>query len=239
MIKLNIHPLANIIPLMLTDEAVDLERDIEANGQRQPITIYNGMILDGRHRYAVCLKLGIEPKTETFTGTEDEAKALVLSLNIHRRHLTFDQKQAIIDAELKRDPTQSDRTIAAKAKASPTTVGKSRAKGEAAGQLSTVDSSTGADGKTRKRTAKKVKVSKPAVVAPALSKSVAVIANDKPEPPSNGAKYAKLALDYLNQITDDDVQRGEALALIKGWCDSFRILLGDDHDPTDRQEVLP
>ncbi len=145
------HPLASLVPPMMQDELVELERDIQDHGQRQPIILYDGQILDGRHRYAVCQKLGIEPKVEAFAGSEAEAKALVLSLNVHRRHLTFAQKKALIEVELQRDPTQSDRMIAEKVKASPTSVGKVRAEAEAAGQLSTVDSSIGRDGKTRQR----------------------------------------------------------------------------------------
>ena len=148
---------------MTSDELVELERDIAKNEQQQPITLFEGQILDGRHRYAVCQKLGKVPQTTEFKGTAAEAKALVLSLNVHRRHLTFAQKAKLIESELQRDPAQSDRTIAAKAKTSPTTVGKVRAKAEAAGQLSTVDSSKrrGADGKTRQQPAKPKPVASP------------------------------------------------------------------------------
>ena len=71
-------------------------------------------------------------RTVEFQGTHDEAKALVLSLNCHRRHLTLEQKQKIIADELERDPAQSDRAIAKKAKAGHQTVGRARAKKDAA-----------------------------------------------------------------------------------------------------------
>jgi len=145
------HSLAKSFPAMLMDEAAALERDIQANKQRQPIVLFEGKILDGRHRYAVCTKLGIEPTFTTFEGTEVEAKALVLSLNVHRRHLTFAQKEAIVAAELQRDPAQSDRAIADVAKVSPTTVGKVRAKAEATGDVSTVDTSTDTLGRKQPR----------------------------------------------------------------------------------------
>lgn len=146
-----IHPLAELIPSMLMDEVADLERDIRANGQRQPIVLYDGKILDGRHRYAVCQKLGITPTFTRFEGDEAAARAVVLSLNVHRRHLSFEQKQQIVECELKRDPTQSDRAIGEKAKVSHPTVAKARAKLVNAGQLETVTSSTGRDGKVRTR----------------------------------------------------------------------------------------
>ena len=122
------HPLADEIPEMLTDEYAGLVVDIKAHGLREPITLFEGMILDGRHRYRACMELGIEPKIVTFEGTRAEAWALVLSLNAHRRHLTIEQKQKIILAELTRDPTQSDRAIGKKAKVDHKTVAKARTK---------------------------------------------------------------------------------------------------------------
>jgi ParB-like chromosome segregation protein Spo0J len=125
--QLKPHPLALAIPEMLTDEYIDLVADIKAHGLREAIVLFENMILDGRHRAKACAELGIDPTTIAFTGTKAEAEALVLSLNVHRRHLTFEQKQKIVEAELKRDPEQSDRAIAKKAKVSHPTVAKARA----------------------------------------------------------------------------------------------------------------
>ncbi len=35
-----------------------------------PITLLGGAILDGRNRYRACLKAGVAPKTEPFTGRD-------------------------------------------------------------------------------------------------------------------------------------------------------------------------
>lgn len=87
-----LHPLCSIFPPMSEDEFDRLRDDIAKHGQRQPILLYDGQILDGRHRHDACLLLKIEPKFETFTGTFDEAESLVLSLNLARRHLDSSQR---------------------------------------------------------------------------------------------------------------------------------------------------
>jgi len=127
---LTIHPLADALPEMLTDEYLELVADIKTNGLREPLMLYENKILDGRHRYRACVELGITPNTNTFTGTAVDAKAYVVSLNVHRRHLTLDQKQKIAATELKRDPTQSDRAIGRKANVDNKTVAKVRAEAE-------------------------------------------------------------------------------------------------------------
>jgi hypothetical protein len=77
---------------------------------------------------------------------EDEAFAFVISANIHRRHLTADQKRELITKLIKATPEKSDRAIAATVKASPTTVGTVRAKMEAKGEVSRLDTRIDAKG---------------------------------------------------------------------------------------------
>jgi hypothetical protein len=76
----------------MTDEEFDrLRDDIEKYGQREPIIVWEGKILDGRHRKEACLVLGIEPQYREWHGTYDEAEALVVSLNVCKRHLNPSQ----------------------------------------------------------------------------------------------------------------------------------------------------
>lgn len=82
------HEAANIFPL--DGEHFDsLADDIKANGQQIPIELLDGKILDGRRRYRACRIAGVEPK---FREVQiDDPVAYVLSLNLHRRHLTPSQ----------------------------------------------------------------------------------------------------------------------------------------------------
>ena len=61
-------PLASLFPLLDGDEFDALVADIRAYGLRQRIVLLEGVILDGRNRYAACLEAGIEPRFEVFNG---------------------------------------------------------------------------------------------------------------------------------------------------------------------------
>jgi ParB-like chromosome segregation protein Spo0J len=93
-VNLRIHPLAEMIPAMSEEEFADLKADIEANGQAEPITLYRGDVLDGRHRSRACEELSIQPLIREYTG--DQPAAYVLSLNVKRRNLTPSQRAAIV-----------------------------------------------------------------------------------------------------------------------------------------------
>ena len=78
------HPAADAWPMMDDGRFAELRADIEANGQREPITICDGMILDGRNRYRACVDLDIEPLTRDYVG---DPWAFAWSLNGERRDL--------------------------------------------------------------------------------------------------------------------------------------------------------
>jgi len=109
---LAVHPLADLIPAMSSDEFRDLRDDIQAAGLIQPITVYEGKVLDGRHRARACEELGVAIKTQPFSG--DDPVEFVISMNLQRRHLTAGQRAAAALALL---DYESDRARARQAAA--------------------------------------------------------------------------------------------------------------------------
>lgn len=87
---MHFHPYAEIFPLLESKALDELAADIKEHGQRQKITLLDGKILDGRNRFMACKKAGIKPETCKFTG--DDPLAFVISANMHRRHLTVEQR---------------------------------------------------------------------------------------------------------------------------------------------------
>jgi transposase-like protein len=147
--SIEFHPIADLFPLLEGDPFDELVNDVRTNGLIHPIIKLDGKILDGRNRHRACLASGVAPVFQNFSGTDPVA--YVLSANIHRRHLTNEQRLRLVDEVIKAKPNLSDRQIAKETKVSPTTASKRRKKLESTGQVSTVDTSLGADGKEQPR----------------------------------------------------------------------------------------
>lgn len=94
MTEIQLHPLCTLFPRMVGAEFASLIEDIKANGLREPITLHNGLILDGGNRYRACLHAGVEPQFVEFSGVS--LVSFVLSANLHRRHMTAGQQAAIV-----------------------------------------------------------------------------------------------------------------------------------------------
>jgi hypothetical protein len=151
MTALKIHPAAELFPMLSNAELQELAADIKKKGLLFPISIYGktGELLDGRNRLAACEIAGVEPSRYCYPG--DDPIGFVLSANIHRRHLTDEQKRDLIARVLMLDPKQSDRKIAKAVKRDHKTVAKVRREQIQLGTIPQLTETTGADGKTRKR----------------------------------------------------------------------------------------
>jgi len=104
--QLKFHPVSEIFPSMPQAEFDALVADITANGLREPIHIMGDSVVDGRHRYRACLQAGVEPQFVVVPDGTD-LNALVISLNLRRRHLDESQR-AMVAARLANLPLGSN-----------------------------------------------------------------------------------------------------------------------------------
>jgi ParB-like chromosome segregation protein Spo0J len=86
---LQFHDAANIFPLLNGDDFDGLVEDLRQHGLRESIKTFEGKILDGRNRYRASLLAGCKVRYEE-VETNNPVE-YVVSLNIHRRHLTPSQ----------------------------------------------------------------------------------------------------------------------------------------------------
>src|SRR5262249_40451518 len=146
MTTLDPHPFSKLFPPISEEDFGKLAADIKLNGLHQPIVRYQGKILDGNNRYRACELVRIAPKFADFIGDDAQARNYVISANIHRRHLTADQRREIIAALLKGEPGQSNRMVAAQTNTSHHTVEAVRTELEAGGQIAHQSKTVGKDG---------------------------------------------------------------------------------------------
>ena len=84
--------------------------DYETSERQPEVSLFEGQVLDGWHRYLCCLDLGIPPAFTTFAGSRDDAWAFVRRENRYRRQLSQAQCAAIYISDL--DPDDDDLTVA-------------------------------------------------------------------------------------------------------------------------------
>jgi hypothetical protein len=122
------HPIGQIIPPMSAEERSSLRNDLVVNGLRVPIMPYEGQILDGWHRYELCIEENIEPRFYDYEG--EDPFGLVRSLNLSRRHLTLAQKKEVAKHIFEREPGRSDRSVGEELGLSHHTVARAREEAE-------------------------------------------------------------------------------------------------------------
>ena len=73
------HPLANLFPLMEGEDFDKLVQDIREHGLREPITLHEGKVLDGRNRHRACIAAGKGPRYRHLQ--DDDPLSFVISRN--------------------------------------------------------------------------------------------------------------------------------------------------------------
>jgi hypothetical protein len=184
---LPIHPAAELFPRMSGAELAALGKDIRKHGLTSSIAVWSDgkspeQLLDGRSRLdAIEIEIGpaIVGPPSVMAGKDFLAVnkvivldrsvdpyAFVISANIHRRHLTVEQKHELIAKLIKTDPTKSNRQIAKTVKVDHKTVASVRAEKEGRGEIPHVETRT--DSKGRKQPARKTTTKPPPVSAEVL-----------------------------------------------------------------------
>lgn len=87
------HPLSAAWPDMADEDFLALKDSIGYSGLLEPITLFDGQILDGWHRYRACLDIGINAKFSEFSG--DDPAQYVRDKHT-RRPLTLTQRLTCI-----------------------------------------------------------------------------------------------------------------------------------------------
>ncbi len=90
--QLEIHPIAEILPMMQASELAGLTESIELNGQKEPVALFEGKVLDGRNRVEACRQLNRLVEFKEFKGTHAEAVEFVTETNLERREMSPSQK---------------------------------------------------------------------------------------------------------------------------------------------------
>lgn len=91
--ELIVHELAYINPAMTEEQFVAFKKDIELNGQLQPVIVYRGKIVDGRNRLRALTELRIDTIkfTELYRNLKSNDIIKVIMSTEKRRHQTATQ----------------------------------------------------------------------------------------------------------------------------------------------------
>lgn len=90
-----------LIPPLSVDEFQQLERNIIADGCRDPLVIWEGVLIDGHNRFDICSKHGIDFRTVNKSFTDrDEATLWIINNQFGRRNISdFVRAELALKAE--------------------------------------------------------------------------------------------------------------------------------------------
>ena len=91
MIRFPLHPATMIFPEMSKNDFAQLVESIARHGQLEPVWLFDGQIIDGRHRQDACKQIGIDVLTREWSG-DGSLIDFVCGLNLGRRHMSTEEK---------------------------------------------------------------------------------------------------------------------------------------------------
>jgi ParB-like chromosome segregation protein Spo0J len=93
-----IHPFAALFPQLEGWQFAELCQDIKEKGLLNPIVLDEGKIIDGRNRLRACREAGVTPLFIEFEdlNLDCSVEEYIFSNNIQRRHLSDDQRAALV-----------------------------------------------------------------------------------------------------------------------------------------------
>jgi hypothetical protein len=148
----------DVVPAMSESDYAALKASIAAEGCLQPLEVDrhgDGNLLDGHNRWRAINELKAEGIDVKFAvrlvrcHDDKAARSYIRAVNLVRRHLSTADKQKLIADELRDNPTDSNRKIAAALGFDHKTVGAKREAMRATGEIPQLSQTTGKDGKTR------------------------------------------------------------------------------------------
>lgn len=92
--KYEIHPAANLFPMMPDAELKELADDIKAKGLIHPVILLRDQVLDGRNRLKACEMADVQPRFEIYADDRSPTE-YVLATNLKRRQLTASQRATV------------------------------------------------------------------------------------------------------------------------------------------------
>jgi hypothetical protein len=99
---LKVHPAANEFPMLSGNELREFVASVRQAGQLMPVVVDNGVLLEGRNRaraveilQAEGMDIELEERTWFPASVNETPTQFILATNLHRRHLTNDQRVMI------------------------------------------------------------------------------------------------------------------------------------------------
>jgi hypothetical protein len=220
-----------LIPQLSEDERTRLTENLIDDGCRDPLVVWNGVLLDGHNRFAICTENDIAYETTPappYVRTRDDALDWIDKNQIGRRNLSRDDFKIVLGRIYNRSKNrqggdrkskcQNDTLIDTAAElakehnVSPATVKRAGKLAEAVEKVEAEEPDVAAEGREAVVTKAKAEVKKSA--APGRPKQ------DFDYRPSNGMMYAATAISELSKIQRNDTQRTEAFEKVFAWMES-------------------